>query len=172
MTAKIIWLTGLSGSGKTTIAKHLNTKLKESGKKVINFDGDEIRSKFNKNLKFTPQDIKENNLFILNLCQEYQSSYDYILVPVIAPFKETRDNARKTLSNNYLEVFVNTPLEECIRRDVKGLYKKALNGGIKNFIGIDSNTPYQEPINPDISILTKTTSVEKAVSIILSKLSL
>ncbi len=168
---RVLWFTGLSGSGKTTIANRLVETLEEIGQKVMLIDGDKIRSTKHKNLTFTPEDIRENNNLILGQCIEKLGQYDFILVSIISPFRESRENARRSLNNHFVEIFVKTDLQECIRRDVKGLYKKALSGEIENFIGISSRTPYEEPVDSEISIDTKEENVVESVNKIMNYLS-
>ena len=154
MRTQVLWFTGLSGSGKTTVANLVSERLEMKGKKVKVIDGDVIRGTIHKDLKFTPEDIKENNRLIALMCKDNLGRWDYILVPIISPFRESRDFARKLLSGDFVEVYVKTDLNECIKRDTKGLYKKALSGAIDNFIGISSRTPYEAPENPEIIIDT------------------
>lgn len=168
----VLWFTGLSGSGKTTIAQHLSKELQDLKKTVAIFDGDIVRSQFHKHLGFTPEDIKENNRLIAQLCLKNISSFDYIIVPIISPFSSSRELARKAIGSSFIEVYIQTSLEECIRRDVKGLYAKALRGKIPNFIGIDPNIPYQPPLSPEITINTTQTSPSQAISLILGKIGL
>lgn len=159
----ILWFTGLSGSGKTTIAEKLKVELERQGKKVEMLDGDVVRNTLHKNLGFTPEDIHENNRLLSILAKEKSEESDFVLLPIISPFLEDREKARSLLGNNFIEVFIDTTLEECIRRDVKGHYKKALAGEIKNFIGIAKENPYQQPLNPEIIIETSKLSVEQSV---------
>ena len=170
MKTRVLWFTGLSGSGKTTIANSVCEKLKVKGKKVKIIDGDIIRDTLHKDLKFTPEDIKENNKLIALMCQESLGQWDYILVPIISPFRESRDLARKLLAPGFVEIYIKTDLNECIKRDTKGLYKKALAGSIDNFIGVSPQTPYEIPDNPEIVIDTGCedvlTSVEKVLGYI------
>jgi len=168
--SKVLWFTGLSGSGKTTIALELKKELESLNKKVKILDGDEVRTTLHRHLGFTPADIRENNRLITELCLDYSSNFDFILVPIISPFKDSRERARKILGNNFIELFVNCPLEECIRRDVKGHYKKALAGEIKNFIGVAKENPYEPPENAEIVIGTEKESIEHSVAKIIKYL--
>lgn len=171
MDTRVLWFTGLSGSGKTTIANKVGEELKRTGKKVVIFDGDIIRDTIHKGLRFTPDDIKENNRKIALLCHRNLGLYDFILVPIISPFRDSRAYARTLLSPFFVEVYVKTDLSECIRRDIKGLYKKALAGLIDNFIGISPETPYEEPDNPAICLDTVKEDVNESVSRLLWYLS-
>ncbi|MDD4601881.1 MAG: adenylyl-sulfate kinase [Negativicutes bacterium] len=170
MNTKIVWFTGLSGSGKTTIADKLCEELTALGKQIMVIDGDVIRMTKHTELSFSPEDIKENNRLIALMCQENMGKYDYILVPIISPFRESRKSARELLQSGFIEVFINTSLEECVLRDVKGLYRKALAGEIENFIGVSENTPYEKPYKPDISIDTISCDVAGSVKKLLEYL--
>lgn len=169
----VLWLTGLSGSGKSTLAKGLAKLLKEKKFAVEIIDGDQFRKKVHVNLGFTPKEIKLNNKNIINYCLENFGKRNFLLVPVIAPFSSTRNLARKKLGKNYVEIFCKATLEACIKRDTKGLYKKALNGKIENFIGIHKNVPYQIPKHPDLVVntvlLNKQQSLKKALEFLESK---
>jgi ATP sulfurylase/adenylyl-sulfate kinase len=165
---KVIWFTGLSGSGKTTIALKMKEKLESLGKSVEIIDGDIVRNNQHKHLGFSRKDIRENNKLIAELVCEKKKDFDFILVPIISPYKEDRAMARTIIGNNFFELFINASLQTCINRDAKGLYKKALAGEINNFIGISDSNPYEAPDNPDIEIksdkLTVNESVEKIVN--------
>ncbi|MEN9625905.1 MAG: hypothetical protein RL557_233 [archaeon] len=147
---KILWFTGLSGSGKTTIATLLKKEFDKKGKNYSIFDGDKIRNSVHKHLGFTPRDIKENNRLIIELCKQDFGKVDFILVPIISPFKESRDAARKMFKENFLEIYINCPYDECKKRDSKGHYKKAESGKLQNFIGL--HVVYEPPEKPDIEI--------------------
>lgn len=155
MKTLVLWFTGLSGSGKTTIANLVYEKLNQEGKNVKMLDGDVIRGTVHKSLGFTPEDIKENNRLIAQICKENLGRYDYILVPIISPFRESRNFAKKLLSSQFAELYIKASLDTCIKRDVKGLYKKAMEGSIDNFIGVSPRVPYEEPDSPDIIIDTE-----------------
>jgi adenylylsulfate kinase len=170
MKTKVLWFTGLSGSGKTTIAELVKYKLKNNGNTVQVLDGDEIRRTIHTSLKFTPEDIKKNNKLVSIICKENLGKYDFILVPIISPLRKIREITRKFLYPSYIEIYIKTELEECIKRDVKGLYKKALSGQMKNFIGISPNVPYEEPNNPEIIIETSELNKNQAAKIILNYL--
>ncbi|MBT6937933.1 MAG: adenylyl-sulfate kinase [Candidatus Marinimicrobia bacterium] len=144
----------MSGSGKSTLSKKLIQFLENNNKTLLYLDGDEIRSKVEYKNDFSVQSIKQNSLEIIKECNIFLDLYDYIIVSVIAPFEDTRAHARKIFGDNYIEIFVNATLKELVRRDTKGLYKNALNGVLKNLIGVDSNTPYQLPTKPDLVIDT------------------
>jgi len=168
--SKVIWFTGMSGAGKTTIAEELYKKLIEQSQEVRLLDGDVIRKELHTDLSFTPDDIKKNNTLVVELCKKLQSDNDYILVAVISPFEESRKSARERIGNDFIEVYVKSSTETLIRRDVKGLYKRALRGEIENFIGISASVPYEPPQNPDICIDTEKLGCWEAVGIILTYL--
>ena len=163
---RVLWFTGLSGSGKSTVADRLSRELEKAGKTVAILDGDAIRSSIHKALKFTPEDIRENNRLIAFKCQALLGQYDFIIVSVISPFRESRLMARKALAPHFTEVYIKADLEECIRRDVKGIYRLALAGRIENFIGISPATPYEAPPDPDLTLDTQRGTVEACVKIV------
>ena len=158
----LIFFTGLSGSGKSTIANALEQKLVEEGMKTYTLDGDNVRKGINKDLSFSAEDRSENNRRIGEVANLFVDAGMVVLAAFVAPFEKDRNFIRETVGNeNYVEVFVDTSLEECERRDVKGLYKKARKGEIKDMTGISS--PYEVPLHPDIT-LTEKESVEEAVN--------
>lgn len=167
---RVIWLTGLSGSGKSTIARVLKERLVAAGKKVEIIDGDAIRQNLNKHLGFSREDIRENNRLIAELAKIKIGETDFILVPVIAPYKEDRLMARDLIGKAYYEVFLNCSLEKCIEQDVKGLYKKALAGEIKDFIGFSPSNPYEAPVNPELEVNTQKLKIEESVEKIVNYL--
>lgn len=164
----VLWFTGLSGSGKTTIAEALKKELGAQGKTVEILDGDTIREKLHRTLGFSREDIRTNNRLIAELAK--QSKADVVLVPVISPYREDRAMARQIIGKDFREIFVNCPLGECIRKDVKGLYQKALRGEIKNFIGIATSNPYEPPERPDLEVRTDVLDIAHSVDLILSRL--
>jgi adenylyl-sulfate kinase len=166
----VLWFTGLSGSGKSTIAEALKGKLESLDRQVKIIDGDDVRNTINKKLGFSREDIRENNKIIATLANESTSFYDFILVPIISPYFEDRKNAKKIIRDDFCEVFISTSLQECINRDVKGLYKKAKEGIITNMVGFSDMSPYEIPKDPDISIDSKMITVDMAVEKIYSYL--
>ena len=161
---KVIWFTGLSGSGKTTIALELRKKLESLGNKVEILDGDVVRDTLHKDLGFSREDIRENNRLIAELAKERAANNDFVLVPIISPYKEDRTMVRLIVGENFKELFINASLDECIRRDTKGLYKKALAGEINNFIGVAESNPYEIPDSPDIKLETQQISLNESVN--------
>lgn len=166
--AIVFWFTGLSGSGKSTIANKFAEKISAMGKSVKILDGDDIRKDCHINLGFSQDDIKKNNELIAELCCSFLNQVDIVLVSVIAPFVEARLKSREIIGRNYIEVFVKASLDTVIKRDVKGLYKQALAKEIDNFIGIDPKTPYEIPENPDITLDTEKKSLDEVVEELIS----
>jgi len=169
----LIWFTGLSGSGKSTIANVVEAMLHEQGIKTYTLDGDNIRTGINNDLSFSPEDRTENIRRIAEVSKLMIDAGMVVLAAFVSPYKKDRENIRKTVSSvNFVEVFVNTSLEECERRDVKGLYKKARSGEIKNMTGISA--PYEAPEAPDVEIKTEeldiATAAKKVVDVIAEKL--
>ncbi len=164
----VLWFTGLSGAGKTTLAEALTPHLKKRGKKVESLDGDVVRTHLSKGLGFSREDRDTNIARIAFVAHLLQRNGVFVLVSAISPYKSTREAARTLVGRDFVEIHVAPPLEECIRRDVKGLYKKALAGEIKQFTGISD--PYEEPESPELRIDTSAISVDEGVRRILSKL--
>ncbi|MEO6810367.1 MAG: bifunctional sulfate adenylyltransferase/adenylylsulfate kinase [Isosphaeraceae bacterium] len=163
-----VWFTGLSGSGKSTVAHALVERLSEFGRNVSTLDGDEIRTHLSKGLGFSKED-RDANInrvgYVAGLVAQHGGT---TLCSVISPYRETRDNARKASKGNFVEVFCNTPIEVCEQRDVKGLYAKARAGEIKGFTGVDD--PYEAPLNPEVTINTGTQSVQECADTIIETL--
>ncbi len=149
--ARVFWFTGLSGAGKTTIASAAQSELEKAGYKVSIIDGDEVRAKFHRHLGFTRDDIVENNRLIVELCRQERDSYDVIMVPIISPFKASREDARQALAPDFYEVYFSAGLDCVIARDTKGLYAKAKNKEIDNLIGF-GGPAYEPPDKPDFSV--------------------
>ncbi len=159
---KVYWLTGLSGAGKTTIAKQV--KKEYSG--IIILDGDDLRLGINKDLGFTNNDRKENIRRVAEIAKLFILNNRNVIVSFISPTKEIRDLAKEIIGlENFIEIYVNAPIELCERRDVKGLYKKVRAGKIKDFTGIDS--PYEAPEDPDLELRTDILSIEDSAEEIL-----
>ena len=156
----VIWFTGLSGSGKSTIANILEQKLHTMNKRTYLLDGDNVRHGLNKDLGFTDTDRVENIRRVAEVSKLMLDAGLITLVSFISPFRSERKMARDLLEEGeFFEVFVSTPLEECEKRDPKGLYKKARSGELKNFTGIDST--YEIPENADLVLDTKTNNAEE-----------
>ena len=164
----VLWFTGLSGAGKTTLADALTPHLKKRGKKVESLDGDVVRTHLSKGLGFSREDRDTNIARIAFVAHLLQRNGVFVLVSAISPYKSTRDAARSLVGRDFVEIHVAPPLEECIKRDVKGLYAKAIAGEIKQFTGISD--PYEAPENPELKIDTSSVSVDDGVARIVSKL--
>lgn len=163
----LMWFTGLSGSGKSTIANVVEQELFKLGIKTYTLDGDNIRRGINKDLTFSPEDRTENIRRLAEIANLMLDAGLVTLAAFVSPYKKDRENIKNTVKGvNFVEVYINTSIEECERRDVKGLYKKARAGEIKNMTGISA--PYEEPENPDIEIKTEEKTVEEAVQEILN----
>jgi adenylylsulfate kinase len=163
---KLIWFTGLSGSGKSTLAVQLEASLHAQGFKTYLLDGDNIRSGLNKDLNFTDDARVENIRRISEVCKLFLDAGVVLLSAFISPFQADREQVRSIVGEeNYIEVFVDAPLEVCEQRDVKGLYKKARSGEVKNFTGISS--PYEKPDHPHVVIATDKMSVEQSLDILM-----
>ena len=161
--AKVFWFTGLSGSGKSTLAIAIEKELFNLGYQVTVLDGDNIRAGINNNLEFSPEDRSENIRRIAEVAKLFRTNGQICLVSFISPTLEMRQHAKDIIgANHFIEVFIDTPLEVCESRDVKGLYKKARAGEIKDFTGI--NSPYEAPRRPDIHIQTKEKSLDESFS--------
>ena len=162
----IIWFTGVSGSGKTTLSLALLEALRERGYSVHRVDGDAFREKEKRDNTFSREEIIANNLRIIEHVQSLLSDYDVIIVSVISPFKETRKKAREVFGRNLKEIFLDCPANVLVSRDPKGLYAKALRGGIANLIGFSPDSPYEPPENPDLAIRTDLVSAQDALQTI------
>ncbi len=163
MSPAVVFLTGFSGAGKTTIANALQEKLQLLGISPSMLDGDEIRKAIQLT-GFDEESRKKHNLNVGQLAKELEASGKIVIVALISPYKDTRDQIR-TMCNRFVEVHVSTPLPLCIERDPKGLYKKALRGEIKEFTGISS--PYEPPDNPELALDTGIHSATACADIII-----
>ena len=163
----VLWFTGLSGSGKSTIARALEKHLYEQGKLVKVLDGDNIRIGLNNNLSFSADDRKENIRRIAEVAKLFLDTGIITICSFISPTEESRAIARNIIGDqDFKLIFINTSLEECEKRDVKGLYKKARNGEIKGFTGIDD--PFEAPKNPDLELNTTSTVIEDNIEKLMS----
>lgn len=165
----VLWFTGLSGSGKSTVANAVESKLLSLGKHSYLLDGDNVRHGLNKDLGFSDADRIENIRRIGEVAKLFVDSGAIVLTAFISPFISDRQQARELLAEKqFLEVFIDTPLEICEQRDPKGLYKKARKGEIKNFTGIDSE--YEAPVSPDIHVETANKSIEECAELVVKQL--
>ena len=168
--APVIWLTGIPGSGKTTIAKALYPKLKDLGFKAEILDGDSVRKELSPELGFTKQDREVHARRVVYLSKILSRNGIISIVSLISPYREFRRYARSetNMNNNFYEVYLKCSLETCIKIDPKGLYKKALSGEIKDLTGLQD--PYEEPENPEIIVDTESHTVEECVDVIMEGL--
>ncbi|MEZ5804172.1 MAG: sulfate adenylyltransferase subunit CysN [Rhizobiaceae bacterium] len=163
--AKVLWLTGLSGSGKSTISNLLDKKLHASGRHSFILDGDNVRHGLNRDLGFSDADRVENIRRVAEVAKLMADAGLIVLVSFISPFRAEREMARQLIGEaEFVEIFVDTPIEECAARDPKGLYKRAMAGEIRNFTGIDS--PYEAPANPEIHLATSGKTPEELVELV------
>jgi len=164
--AYLLWFTGLSGSGKSTLANLVEVELCKAGIHTYVLDGDNIRNGINKDLSFSPEDRTENIRRIAEVGNLFVDAGVLTIAAFVSPYIKDREMIKQIVgAQNFIEIYVNTSLEECERRDVKGLYKKARAGEIKNMTGISA--PYEAPVNPDIEIVTDNQDVETSVQTIL-----
>ncbi|WP_434637281.1 adenylyl-sulfate kinase [Sulfurimonas sp. NW7] len=165
----VLWFTGLSGSGKSTLANAVEVKLNQLQKHSYLLDGDNIRTGLNQGLGFSEEDRVENIRRVAEVAKLFVESGLIVLSAFISPFQKERDKARALVANDeFIEIFVDTPLEVCQHRDPKGLYKKAIKGEIPNFTGISS--PYEIPNKAEIHIKTDKMTIEEASQIIIQYL--
>ena len=165
--AILLWFTGLSGSGKSTIANSVEQELHKNKVHTYTLDGDNIRKGLNSDLSFSPKDRKENIRRIAETAHLMIDAGLVVLAAFVSPYRNDRDQIRNIVGDdNMVEIYINTSIEECERRDVKGLYKKARKGEIKNMTGISA--PYESPLHPDIQINTEELTVIDATKQIIN----
>ena len=163
----LLWFTGLSGSGKSTIANCVEQELHKNSIHTYTLDGDNIRKGLNSDLSFSPKDRSENIRRIAETAHLMMDAGLVVLAAFVSPYRNDRDHVRNIVGNdNMVEIYINTSVEECERRDVKGLYKKARKGEIKNMTGISA--PYESPLHPDIQINTEEITVVDATKQIIN----
>ena len=167
MQAPVIWLTGIPASGKTTLATELKKYYDQNSHPCDILDGDEIRKTLSKDLGFSPEDRKEHNRRVIFIAKILAKNGVTTIIPLISPYRETRNNARKELPI-FFEVWVKASLDECKRRDPKGLYKKAEAGELQNLTGLQA--PYEEPQNPELIVDTENHTVEESANLVISTL--
>jgi len=157
-----VWFTGLSGAGKSTIAERLEEELERRGRAVEVLDGDVVRTHLSKGLGFSKEDRDTNIRRIAFVAKLVTRHGGAVLTAAISPYSSIRDEARESISEagGFVEVFVSCPIDELVRRDVKGLYEKALRGEIANFTGVSD--PYEEPVAPEVTVYTDRETVEES----------
>lgn len=163
----VVWFTGLPSSGKSTLAQRLKEELTKRGFRVEVLDGDVVREHISRGLGFSKEDRDENIRRIYHVAYLLKRNGVVVITAAISPYRAIRNEARELLKD-FVEVFVSCPVDKCIERDVKGMYKKALAGEIKNFTGIDD--PYEPPENPDVVCETDKETVEESVKKIVNRL--
>ena len=162
----VLWFVGLSGSGKSTLANGLQTKLFENGFNAIVLDGDNTRLGINKDLGFSNKDRNENIRRVAEISKLFVQTGQIVINAFISPFENNRIKARNIISDSdFIEVYIDSSLSACENRDVKGLYKKARAGEIKNMTGVSA--PYQPPIHPDLEIVTDGQTIQESVAVII-----
>ncbi|GAB4470761.1 MAG: adenylyl-sulfate kinase [Anaerolineae bacterium] len=162
-----LWMTGLSGAGKTTIAKIVEQELKARGVKIERLDGDVVRQSLTRDLGFSKEDRDKNIERVTFVAKLLSRNGVGVIASFISPYQAVRDMVRRE-TTNFIEVFVHAPLEVCIERDVKGMYKKAMAGQIENFTGISD--PYEEPVNPEIVLYTDRETPEESAARVIAYL--
>jgi adenylylsulfate kinase len=165
--AFVIWLTGLSCSGKTTIARYLEVRLFDAGIRTMILDGDNTRQTINRDLDFSPEGRAENIRRVAEMAKLLNDAGVVVITALISPFQKDRERAQEIIGRNcFIEVFVDAPMEVCMQRDTRGLYQKAMNGELKDFTGVDS--PYEKPLHPHITLHTANQTPEASVSQIMN----
>ena len=164
--AYLLWFTGLSGSGKSTLANLVEIELYKKGLSTYILDGDNVRQGINKDLSFAPKDRSENIRRIAEISNLMLDAGVITLAAFVSPYKKDREVVKQIVGpDKFIEIYVNTTLEACESRDVKGLYKKARAGEIKNMTGVSA--PYQAPVHPDLEIVTDGQTIQESVAVIM-----
>lgn len=168
-TSCVIWLTGYSGAGKSTLANGIDEFLFKNGNHSYVLDGDNVRKGLNSDLGFSDDDRKENIRRVGEVSKLFMDAGLIVIAAFISPYREDRDQVRNIIEpDKFIEIFVDTPIEECERRDTKGLYKKARKGEISNFPGISSE--FETPMNAEITVQTENQSITQSVDFIIKEL--
>ncbi len=163
-----LWFTGLSGAGKTTISHLVESELRDRGSRIEVLDGDVVRENLSKGLGFSKEDRDTNIRRIAFVADLLSRNGVPVITAAISPYREIRDEARETMGDRFIEVFVKASVEVCAERDVKGLYEKAFKGEIKEFTGVSD--PYEPPLNPELTLDTEHESAEESATKILALL--
>ena len=168
---RVLWLTGLSGCGKSTIANMLEERLNEKGRHTYLLDGDNIRHGLSRGLGFSEEDRLENIKRVAEVAKLFVDAGIIVIASFISPLKKHRQAAKEIIgSGDFVEIFIDTPFHECVNRDAKGWYKRALNGEIESYTGVDS--PYEKPEKPDVYIKTCEIDINEGIANIISLLRL
>ena len=162
--AHVLWFTGLSGSGKSTVASAVERELHQQGIRTFILDGDNVRTGLNSDLDFSAASREENIRRIAHVSALMKDAGLVVLSAFVSPYRKDRDFVRECANNDFSEIFISTPLEVCEQRDVKGLYAKARAGEISNFTGISA--PFEEPANPELDVPTHEMSIEEATAMV------
>ena len=160
----VLWFTGLSGSGKSTVASAVERELHQKGIRTFVLDGDNVRTGLNSDLDFSAASREENIRRIAHVSALMKDAGLVVLSAFVSPYQKDRDFVRECVQGDFSEIFISTPLEVCEQRDVKGLYAKARAGEISNFTGISA--PFEEPANPELDVPTHETSIEEATAMV------
>ena len=160
----VLWFTGLSGSGKSTVASAVERKLHQQGIRTFILDGDNVRTGLNSDLDFSAASREENIRRIAHVCALMKDAGLVVLSAFVSPYQKDRDFVRECSQSDFSEIFISTPLQVCEQRDVKGLYAKARAGQISNFTGISA--PFEEPTNPELKVPTHELSIEQATAMV------
>jgi len=166
MSGYTLWFTGLSGAGKTTVADIVERELRERGEPVEVLDGDVVRTNLSKGLGFSKEDRDTNIRRIAFVADLLSRNGVGVITAAISPYRETRDEARELMGERFIEVYVKASVDECARRDVKGLYAKAFSGEIKEFTGVSD--PYEEPLQAEVTLETESESPEESAKKVLA----
>ena len=161
----VLWFTGLSGSGKSTVASAVERKLHQQGIRTFILDGDNVRTGLNSDLDFSAASREENIRRIAHVSALMKDAGLVVLSAFVSPYQKDRDFVRECAQSDFSEIFISTPLEVCEQRDVKGLYAKARTGQISNFTGISA--PFEEPTNPELDVPTHELSIEQATTMVI-----
>jgi adenylyl-sulfate kinase len=162
--APVFWFTGLSGAGKSTVAEAVALRLGGEGIRTIIFDGDDVRTRLNVHLGFTPPEIEENNRLISNLCIAERGNYDAVFVPIISPYRRSRQAARESIGSNFFLIWFSAALDVVAERDTKGLYAKAASGEMDNLIGVGTSNVFEPPLEADLLIDSSRESEQDSIA--------
>jgi len=161
--SSVFWISGLSGSGKSTIALESKIWFSKKGYKVLILDGDKIRNNYKIKLSYSREDVKNNNLFAAEICKNAMDDFDLIIAPIISPYESDRKAIKNIIRYNFHLIYCKASIKDLYKRDTKGLYYKERIGEIDDLIGISKNSPYEEPQSPELIINTSINNKEESV---------